>query len=188
MIVDKETESIFNLNPDMSQILDDKGSTIQSHPEMPSPTEGQDGEIRVGIRFKNQVLMATKVDGIWYFNPMSTLGNLSADTTVKEAGKWKPTERAPAKKGNILTEIFTGTTHASTSTYIYSDASTRITTNNIITIHCGILAVGIWYGSPNNSISAVFVDSTKKFGVASTSAGLTGKPYRAVIFYRNTNF
>ena len=186
----------YSLNPDLSQILDPKSDRIQEHSEMPAPTDGHDGEIRLGVRFKNQVLMATKIDSEWYFSPMSTLSGLNKQDNQNNMQNVRRGRR-PAKKGNILPEVFTGTTHASTGTWMESAASTKVTGDNIISMSCSILASSIWYAVSNTLLSVTddpgyanlrFVESNKKFGIQTNTSVLQSLPFRAIIFYRNKNF
>jgi hypothetical protein len=92
-----EASNNFKLDSDLSQILDPKSDRIQYMPSMPSPTEGDNGEIRVGILYKNKTLMAVKIEGIWYFTEMVSMDKLSANI-VSSANGAKVSTRKPHRK------------------------------------------------------------------------------------------
>jgi hypothetical protein len=192
--------SDYNLNSDISQILDPKSDKIQYHPDLPSPNEGDNGEIRLGIRFKNQILMAAKIESEWYFTPMSTLSGLSREDKPQVIGSSNK-GRNSYKKGNILTQIDTGTTHASAGSWQGGTVFSHITTDNFIGITCSINDgaasdhwhdVGVSEYTPSyvkSEIGDIYWDGVdKKLYIRVNSTAFQSKPFRAIIFYRNKNF
>lgn len=192
-----EMNNNYNFDKGLEELLDFKSDRIQHSENFPSQKDGQDGEIRVGIKYKGKVLMGVKSNNVWHFTPMYTSNNIilqEKNTTKKDSLNLKAKIN---KKSNILTKIVTGTTHGSTGTWIDSSALTNVTGDNIISMTCAIEVSNVWYDVSNTLTSATddpsyaqirFTESTLKFGIQTNDASLQSMPYRAVIFYRNMNF
>ena len=191
-----EMNNNINLDSDLSQILDTKSDRIQFGSDMPAPEDGQDGEIRVGIRFKNKTLMATKVEGFWHFIPMMSINSLLSEESVKPNVKLG-SSRKPHRNSNILTEIVTGTTHAISGRWVASSALSYVTGDNIVGIVGSIELSNEWH-SFGSTLAAVtddpsycsvkFKESDNTINVQTNDSSLQELPFRVVVFYRNKDF
>ena len=139
--------------------------------------------------------MAAKVDGVWQFSVMQTLDKLSKEDNLKLDTGITP-KRKPHKKGNILTQIDTGTTHGTAGSWQGGTVFSHITTDNFIGITCSVLN-SLWYDAnytltgttDDPTLADVYWDNAnKKMQIRVNSTVFQSKPFRAIIFYRNKNF